>query len=127
MAIKGLGTDIVEIPRFAARFDKLGDKLAQRILTAAELNELAAANDKPRFVAKRFAVKEAASKALGTGIGRGVSFHHIEVSHDDWGAPKLQLTGGAAERMAQLGADSAHLSLSDEQAYAVATVVIEGP
>ncbi|WP_028117692.1 holo-ACP synthase [Ferrimonas senticii] len=125
MAIKGLGTDIVEIERIATRFDKLGDKLAARILTESELRELGHSSDPARFLAKRFAIKEAAAKALGTGIGRGVSFQHISLSHNEWGAPLLQLRGGAAERMAQLGATSTHVSLSDERRYVVATVIVE--
>ncbi|QIZ77496.1 holo-ACP synthase [Ferrimonas lipolytica] len=125
MAIKGLGTDIVEIARFSDRFDKLGDKLARRILTESEQAEFAQSSTPARLLAKRFAVKEAASKALGTGIGRGVSFHHIELYHDDWGAPKLRFNGGAAERLASLGANCALVSLSDEKAYVVATVIIE--
>lgn len=125
MAILGLGTDIAEIARVAAQSERLGEKFARRILTDNELAEWHAHKQPERLLAKRFAVKEAAGKALGTGIGRGVSFQHIELGHDDWGAPVLILSAGAAERMASLGATRAHVSLSDEQAYAVATVILE--
>jgi len=68
----------------------------------------------------------AAAKALGTGIGRGVSFQHIEISNDQHGRPELKFTGYAAELATRLGVSHCWLSLSDEQAYAMATVILEG-
>ncbi|MBY5993482.1 holo-ACP synthase [Ferrimonas balearica] len=124
--IIGLGTDIVEIGRIEAQYSRLGRRFAERILTPAEREELAASNHPVRLLAKRFAVKEAAAKALGTGIGRGVSFQHIELQHSEWGAPLLVLSGGARDRFEQLGGTHSHISLSDEQHYATATVVLEG-
>ncbi len=125
MAIKGLGTDIVDVARFDERVARLGDKLARRLLTDNEWQQWQAAAQPGRFLAKRFAAKEAAAKALGTGIGRGVSFQHMEIHHTDWGAPKLRFSEGAAARFAELGASQCHLSLSDEQAYVVATVILD--
>lgn len=129
MAIVGLGTDIVEISRISQSLSR-SPALVKRVLTAAEqaiYQELAQANSDngARYFAKRFAVKEAAAKALGTGIGRGVSFQHFHVSNNSDGAPQLSLSDGAAERAAQLGVNHIWLSLSDEQAYAVATVILE--
>ncbi|BDY03747.1 holo-ACP synthase [Ferrimonas sp. YFM] len=124
MSIKGLGTDIVEIERVEAQFQRLGEKFAKRILTPNELEELARSKAPARLLAKRFAVKEAAGKALGTGIGRGVSFQHIELGHNADGAPQLILTEGALARMQALGAEQAHISLADERRYAVATVIL---
>ncbi|SDI99701.1 holo-[acyl-carrier protein] synthase [Ferrimonas sediminum] len=124
MTIKGLGTDIVEIERVEAQFQRLGQRFADRILTDNERNELMASKAPARLLAKRFAVKEAVGKALGTGIGRGVSFQHIELGHNDDGAPVLHLSGGALARMQALGATDAHISLADERRYAVATVVL---
>ncbi|MBY6188107.1 holo-ACP synthase [Marinobacter hydrocarbonoclasticus] len=123
--IVGLGTDIVEIARIQSQYERLGARFAARILTESERDELARSKEPARLLAKRFAVKEAAAKALGTGIGRGVSFQHIELQHNEWGAPILVLSGGARERLEQLGGHHLHISLSDEQYYATATVVLE--
>ncbi|MBY6225929.1 holo-ACP synthase [Ferrimonas balearica] len=123
--IIGLGTDIVEIARIEAQFERLGARFAERILTQAEREELARSKEPARLLAKRFAVKEAAAKALGTGIGRGVSFQHIELQHNEWGAPQLVFSDGALARFTSLGGQGMHISLSDEQHYATATVVLE--
>lgn len=123
--IIGLGTDIVEIARIQAQYERLGSRFAARILTESERETLAQTKEPARLLAKRFAVKEAAAKALGTGIGRGVSFQHIELQHNEWGAPILVFTGGAQERFELLGGRGMHISLSDEQHYATATVVLE--
>ncbi|ABE56041.1 phosphopantethiene--protein transferase domain [Shewanella denitrificans OS217] len=125
MAIIGIGTDIVEIERIREQRDRLGDKLAKRVLTLDELAIYAAVNMPERYLAKRFAAKEAAAKALGTGIGRGVSFQHIHISNDDNGAPLVNFTDGAALRLAQLGGCKGHISIADEKHYAIATVILE--
>ena len=82
-------------------------------------------NNKSRFLAKRFAAKEAASKALGTGIAGGVTFQDFQVSNDSKGKPMLTLTSKAKEIAEQQGAMNYRLSLSDERHYAVATVIFE--
>lgn len=126
MAIAGLGTDIVEIARFEVLQDSR-DRLARRVLTTDEWAIYAAHNQPARYLAKRFAAKEAAVKALGTGIGRGISWQQLNVSNNDSGAPILSFSGEFAEKCKQKGIVSAHLSLSDEQHYAVATVILETP
>lgn len=123
--IVGVGTDIIEIDRIQAMWDKLGMRLAQRLLTVAELECFAATALKVPYLAKRFAAKEAAAKALGTGIAQGISWKHIEIVNDTLGAPKLILHEVALARARQLGAGRFHLSLSDERAFAVAFVVLE--
>ncbi|MBV7314225.1 holo-ACP synthase [Shewanella sp. NIFS-20-20] len=125
MAIIGLGSDIVEIARLESQVARIGDKLAQRVLTPTEMLIFHASNQPARFLAKRFAAKEAAAKALGTGIGRGVSFQHFHISNDEWGAPQLTLTDGALARLQQLGGQRAWITIADERHYAVATVVLE--
>ena len=124
MAIAGLGTDIVEIARFdideAAR-----NRLAKRVLTDSELEIYASHKQPARYLAKRFAAKEAAVKALGTGIGRGISWQQIIVSNNDAGAPLIHFNGEFRLQCESRGIVSAHLSLSDEQHYAVATVILE--
>ena len=107
--IKGLGTDIVEISRIQESLERLGQRFADRILRPEERQDFAQSNQPERFLAKRFAVKEACAKALGTGIGRGVSWQHLLITHDDFGKPQLLISDGAQERMAQLGAECAHV------------------
>ncbi len=122
--IKGIGTDIIQISRVSKALAR-SPRLAARILTPAELAQFEAKTRKDLFLAKRFAAKEAAVKALGTGIGRGVSWQHLNVSHDEWGKPMLEMSGGALQRAQQLNISSLHLSYSDEQEYVVAFVVAE--
>lgn len=123
--IVGIGTDIIEIERVQAMLDRHGDRLPQRILSALEMQRFEQVAQKVSWLAKRFAAKEAAAKALGTGIAEGVSWKHIEVLNDALGAPQLNLHEVALERAKALGADRFHLSLSDERAFAVAYVILE--
>jgi holo-[acyl-carrier protein] synthase len=119
-----IGTDIVEIQRIASALERQGDKFVQRILTESEIAEYQARGNSVAFLAKRFAAKEAIAKALGTGIGRGISFQHMIVSNNSDGAPQVQLQANAAERLKQLGGTNVLLSLSDEKNYALAYVAI---
>ncbi len=123
--IVGIGTDIIEVERVQTMLDKHGDRLPRRILTDTEFKRYEQAPQKVSWLAKRFAAKEAASKALGTGIAEGVSWKHIEVENDALGAPRLVLLEVALARAEQLGANRFHLSLSDERAFAVAYVILE--
>ncbi|MEZ8101999.1 holo-ACP synthase [Vibrio bivalvicida] len=125
MAIVGLGTDIAEIERVEKALGRSGEPFAKRILTQAELEKFATLKQQGRFLAKRFAAKEAASKALGTGIALGVSFHDFEVTNDELGKPVLSLSGTALELAKQKQVEHIHLSISDERHYAVATVILE--
>lgn len=120
-----LGTDILEVARVEAVVIRLGDKFVRRILTRAEQGEYAASQQPLRLLAKRFAAKEAIAKALGTGIGRGVSWQDIEVRHDPHGAPLVHLSGGAAEVVKCRGGTGILLSLADEQAYVVAFAALQ--
>jgi holo-[acyl-carrier protein] synthase len=124
MAIVGLGTDIIEIARIEHSLAR-SPRLVQRVLTVSEQQILAAHGQPARYFAKRFAAKEAAAKALGTGIGRGISFQHFTVSNDPSGRPQLELTGPAKELADSMQVRSVWLSISDEQAYACATVILE--
>ena len=124
MAIVGMGTDIIEIERIASSLSR-SIKLANRVLTAQEMSVFEQSKEPARYLAKRFAVKEAAVKALGTGIGRGISWHQIEVGNRESGAPFLTFNGAFAERCEQKGVTKSHVSISDEQHYATATVILE--
>lgn len=125
MAIVGLGTDIVEIERITAHVARAGDKLAKRVLTDEEFKLYQQHSQPSRYLAKRFAAKEAAAKALGTGIGRGVSFQHIHIANNIDGAPTITFTDGALVRLQQLCGAIGHVSIADEKSYAIATVIIE--
>jgi holo-[acyl-carrier protein] synthase len=125
MAIVGLGTDIAEIERVEKALARSGEPFAKRILTEAEWSRFSEIKQQGRFLAKRFAAKEAASKALGTGIAAGVTFQDFEVTNDEFGKPLLSLSGQAQNIAQQQQVASIHLSISDERHYAVATVILE--
>lgn len=124
MAIAGLGTDIVQISRIERSLAR-SPALAERVLTAAELLEFSGHAQPARFLAKRFAAKEAAAKALGTGIGRGVSWQQFQIDHNELGAPLLCCSGYSLELLQQRGILHSWLSISDELEYACATVILE--
>ena len=123
--IYGIGTDIVSVPRIERALSRYGDRFVKRILGAAEAREWAAASQPARFLAKRFAVKEAYSKAFGTGIGAELSWHDIAVSHDPRGKPCIVPSAALAGRLKQLRVANAHVSLADEVDTAIAFVIIE--
>lgn len=125
MAILGLGTDIADIERVEKVYARSGDAFAERVLSSSELAVFHSLKLKGRYLAKRFAVKEAASKALGTGIACGVTFHDFSVSNDELGKPILKLSGKASELAQAMGANHVHLTIADEKKYAVATVILE--
>jgi holo-[acyl-carrier protein] synthase len=126
MAVLGLGTDIVEMARIEAVVERSGDRLAHRVLSDAEWEVYQQHQQPVRFLAKRFAVKEAAAKAFGTGIRNGLAFNQFEVFNDGLGKPNIRLHARAAELAQQMGVTSIHVSLADERRYACATVIIEG-
>lgn len=122
--IYGLGTDIVQI----SRFEKLKvseEKFAQRVLTNFELKEWRQAQDKKRYLAKKFASKEAIVKALGTGIGNGVSWKMMQIEHDAKGKPVVVALDALNEMFVKLDVKACHLSIADELDYAAATAIIE--
>lgn len=120
----GIGTDIVQVARLQGLWARQGDRALVRLLAPGEIDAARAHAEIGRFLAKRFAAKEAFAKAMGTGIRGVVGFASIEVIHDALGKPAFEFHGPLREKMAELGA-RAHLSLSDEQEYVVAFVVIE--
>ncbi|TCV92206.1 holo-ACP synthase [Biostraticola tofi] len=125
MTILGLGTDIVEIGRIEAVVARSGDRFARRILSDGEWALFCRHQQPVRFLAKRFAVKEAAAKAFGTGIRNGLAFAQFEVVNDSLGKPGLRFHARAAELAIELGVKSVHVTLADERHYACATVIIE--
>lgn len=123
--IHGVGLDLVEIERVEVVLRRWGERFARRVLAPAELEEWRAAARPERFLAKRFAVKEAATKALGTGVSGGVSLRDIAVVHDPLGRPGLEFRGATLELVSRLGIKGAHVSISDERQLAAAVVVLE--
>jgi len=123
--IVGLGSDIVEVERIEDALQRLGEKFARRILNDEEWAIWSDMSQKPHYLAKRFAVKEAAAKALGTGFRNGLTMQDIGTVNDELGKPVLVLSGVAEQRMEDLGARVAHVTISDEKHYAVATVILE--
>ena len=122
--IYGIGTDIVAVKRLQGMWERHGDRVLDKLLAPQERADFAKAADKGRFLAKRFAAKEAFSKALGTGIRPPAVLPAIAVGHDELGKPGLAFCGQLAEMLENLGL-TAHLSLSDEAEYAIAYVILE--
>lgn len=122
--IHGVGADIVRIPRMGAVLAKYGERFANRILAPDERAAFAARNDPERFLAKRFAAKEAFGKALGTGVAAPATLHAVIVDHDARGKPILRFSPELAAYMEQERLH-AHITLTDETDYVVAFVVIE--
>ena len=123
--IFGIGTDIVEIKRIE-EITSL-EKFAGRILSENEQHIFASMNDskKIRYISKQFAGKEAISKALGTGINRDVSFNNIEILRNDEGMPFFNPINQLDNLIADLGITKTHVSLADENHYAIAIAVLE--
>lgn len=124
--ILGLGTDLVAVERVRSALQRHGERFSERILTPGEHALCDDRADPALCLASRFAAKEAGAKALGTGFGHGVRMRDLEVVRESGRAPQLHMHGGAAAVAADLGILRAHLSLSDEPGYALATVVLEG-
>ena len=106
--IFGIGTDIVEVARFDSMQTRYGARLAERVLSGAELAQLPAQAHPARFIAKRFAAKEAFAKAAGTGLRHPVSLQRITVINDGLGKPSLQFDAQLGAYLAQLGHQGAH-------------------
>ncbi|MEZ5506935.1 MAG: holo-ACP synthase [Gammaproteobacteria bacterium] len=123
--IVGIGTDIMGIERMQESLQQRGDAYARRLLTESEFAEYEKRGNKAAFLAKRFAAKEAAVKALGTGFADSITWKQVNIHNDDKGAPVLTFTGKALERAQLLGVTDVHLSISDEKHYAVAFVILE--
>ncbi len=123
--IFGIGTDIVEVSRIEDSLTRFGEAFAQRLLTEREWLAFEQSQTKARFLAKRFAAKEAFAKALGTGLRAPATFQNIGVTHDDLGKPVFDLTPELQCALDQRGICATHLSISDEKSLALAFVVLE--
>lgn len=121
--VVGLGLDVIEIERIGRAMRRHGERFTRRILTAGE--RAAIHGDPVRYLASRFAAKEAAAKALGTGIRGEVTWHAIEVLADPSGRPRIALGAGARVLAQRWGAVAVHLSLTHTREHAAAVVVLD--
>lgn len=123
--IFGLGSDIVSVGRMQALHARFGARLVRRVLAEGEMGEVAFLPDPGRWLAKRFAAKEAFAKAVGTGLRSPVSLTGIAVTHDARGKPALAFSAELQDWLHARGVAQVHLTLSDERDYALAVVIAE--
>jgi holo-[acyl-carrier protein] synthase len=121
--ICGIGLDLVEVERVRRAWARFGERFARRILSDRERASLQ--GDPVAFLAARFAAKEAAFKALGTGWAAGVTWKDVEVLALPSGAPVIGFAGAAGDRLTRCGATAAHVSLTHTGGHAAAVVVLE--
>jgi len=122
--IYGVGTDIVTISRLAGLYRRHGERALEKLLAPSERQACRESAQPERFLAKRFAAKEALGKALGSGVRDPVLLPAIAVTHSPEGRPTFEFSEALAAHMARLGL-RAHLSISDESDTALAFVVLE--
>jgi holo-[acyl-carrier protein] synthase len=126
--ILGIGNDICDIRRIEKTLERFGDRFLHKVYTAEEQRKAASRVNPANTLAKRFAVKEAMTKALGTGFRYGVHFSDIGVVNTATGRPTFKLTGGAARKLAEITPDGhiarVDLTLTDEYPLAEAVVII---
>ena len=127
MKIFGIGTDIVNIKRMKKTLNANRNNFKKRIFSKNEITYCEKKKNPSSFYAKRFAAKEALSKALGTGIRKGINFKEIEILNDNFGKPSIYLKGSTANflrKKIKTKKYSIYLSLSDDAPWAQATVII---
>jgi holo-[acyl-carrier protein] synthase len=127
--ILGIGTDLANIDRIAATLARFGDRFRTRVFTPLEQATAERRRNTAATYAKRWAAKEACSKALGTGLRMGIAWKDMAVTNLHTGQPKMQLTGWAARRLVELTPPghhaTIHVTLTDDHPWAQATVMIE--
>lgn len=124
--IIGLGIDVIQIARFRRETARSGDDFLVQVLSPAELAYGATMHHPTPYHAARFAAKEALFKALGTGRRGAMSWHDVEVVHDDAGGPRILLRGETAREARERGVTRIHVSLTHEEEFAAAVVALEG-
>lgn len=127
--ILGIGTDLANIERIAATLERFGDRFRNRVFTEVEQRKAERRKDVAGTYSKRWAAKEACSKALGTGLRMGIAWKDMAVSNLRTGQPVMEVTGWAAERLREMtpaGHEAIiHVTLTDDHPWAQAFVVIE--
>lgn len=124
--ILGTGTDLIDVRRVERALSRFGHRFARRVLVEDEYRRFCSHRKPAHYLAKRFAAKEAFSKAMGTGIHFPVNWHNVSVANERSGRPYLQFSEPLAALLRERGISRAHLSLSDEIEMACAFVVLEG-
>ncbi len=123
--IVGMGVDIIEVPRVRAAIERFGERFLRRLFTPGEIRYCESKANKHERFAARFAAKEAALKAIGTGLSRGISWQDVEIVREPSGRPTLSFTGRAAEFAKRLGVRRSSVSLSHTEQVAFAQVILE--
>jgi holo-[acyl-carrier protein] synthase len=120
----GVGTDIVELARVQATYDRFGDKFVNRLLMDEERQLYDRSKRKVRFLAMRFAAKEAVVKAMGTGFAHGVWIRDIGITSNDWGRPLVIFSERGQKVCREMGIGEGHVSLSDDAGLILAFAVM---
>jgi holo-[acyl-carrier protein] synthase len=123
--IYGIGTDLVMIERMELSLTRFGEHFADRLLAPSEHGNFFASRNPARFLSKRFAAKEALAKAAGTGLRHPVSLRSIAIVHTSLGQPEFRFSAELDAWLKARGIHRTHLSISDEQHYALAYVILE--
>jgi holo-[acyl-carrier protein] synthase len=123
--IFGVGTDIVELARVQATYDRFGEHFVRRILMDEELELFRQTKWPVRFLAMRFAGKEAATKAMGTGFRHGIWVRDVGITNNDWGRPLIIWSERGRKVCDELGIGEGHVSLTDDAGLIVAFAVVE--
>ena len=123
--IFGVGTDIVEVSRIQATLDRFGDHFVQRLLMKEELELFHSTKWPVRFLAMRFAGKEAAVKAMGTGFRHGMWLRDVGIVNNDWGRPLIIWSERGQKLCAEMGIGAGHVSLTDDAGLVIAFAVVE--
>ncbi len=123
--IYGIGTDLVMIERMELSLTRFGEHFADRLLAPSEHGDFFASRNPARFLSKRFAAKEALAKAAGTGLRHPLGLRSIAIVHTALGRPEFRFSAELDAWLKDRGIQRAHLSISDEQHYAMAYVILE--
>jgi holo-[acyl-carrier protein] synthase len=123
--IFGIGVDVLEAARIKKVFDKYGEHFVERLLLPGERAQMERTKRKERFLAMRFAAKEAIVKAMGTGFAHGIWIRDIGVVQNQWGKPEVVYSARGEKMRRQLGIGDGHVTLTDEAGLIVAVAVLE--